>query len=73
MLARIKACRTLEEMHELKRVLENELRSTKQKMKLMVYDNYERLLANIDKMGQTDEHLGALQEHLSKTFKADSY
>ncbi len=38
-------------------------------MKLMVYDNYERLLANIDKMGQTDEHLGALQEHLSKTFK----
>ena len=64
----ISSCNSLKELLELQRNVESEIRQTKQKMKLLVYENYEKLVENMSKLSQVDSQLYDIQKHLTGSF-----
>ena len=64
----ISSCNSLKELLELQRNVESEIRQTKQKMKLLVYENYEKLVENMSKLSQVDSQLCDIQKHLANSF-----
>jgi hypothetical protein len=57
-------CQTIEELIELKKKTETQCTLIRQSIKLIAYENYEKLLANAERLSQLEGKLCELEGHL---------
>lgn len=59
-------CQSIEQLIQLKKQTEAQCTLTKQSIKLIAYENYEKLLANAQRLSQLEGRLCELEGHLGK-------